>query len=224
VGFLDNWAGQLQQAEKIVSMWGVSPPVSCMDTLDQAKDAWPGAIANRANLLKAGANAYRDLKDNMDAQVKDLQQYWTSPGASGAYCIYADRLGSYYDTIAGNLQWLGEEGEKAAHTIDSLQLAYANLGYDHMAIISQQLKAYFDAASGLSHSVDSPVEALSAALTAFADSLYASLEAAQKAAQSELGISQTVIDDAPHFNDVNHALAQPPQSPSSTWRTGSWRP
>jgi hypothetical protein len=27
--------------------------------------AWPGIIANRANLLKLGANAYRDLKDGL---------------------------------------------------------------------------------------------------------------------------------------------------------------
>lgn len=222
--FLDDWSGQLRQAETIVGTWGVAPPVSCLDTIDQAKDAWPGAIANRANLLKAGANVYRDLKDNLAAQVKDLQQYWTSPGAAGAYCIYADSLGGYYEKIAGNLQWLGQEGEKAAHTIDTLQLAYANLGYDHMGIIAEQLKAYFDAANSLSHSVDSPVEALSAALSAFANSLFASLEAARKAAQSDLGISQTVIDDAPHFNDLDHGLAQPPQSPSDAWRTGPWRP
>jgi hypothetical protein len=222
--FLTDWAGQLEQAEKIVALWGVSPPVSCMDTIGQAQDAWPGAIANRANLLKAGANAYRDLKTNMTGQVKDLQQYWTSPGASGAYGIYADSLGGYYETIAGNLQWLGEEGEKAAHTIDTLQLGYANLGYQHMGIIAEQLKTYFDAANSLSHSVDSPVEALSAALSAFANSLFATLEAARKAAQADLSISQTVIDDAPHFNDLNHDLAQPPQSPSNTWRTGAWKP
>jgi uncharacterized protein YukE len=222
--FLNDWSGQLVQAEKIVSMWGVSPQRSCMDTIDEAKDAWPGSIANHANLLKAGSNAYRDLKENMAAQVKDLQQYWTSPGASGAYCIYADSLGGYYETIAGNLQWLGEEGEKAAHTIDSLQLAYANLGYEHMGIISEQLKAYFDAANSLSHSVDKPLEALSGALSALADSLFASWDAARKAAQSDLSISQTVIDDAPHFNDVNHDVAQPPQSPSTSWRTSAWKP
>jgi uncharacterized protein YukE len=221
--FLNNWSGQLTQAEKIVSMWGAAPPHSCTDTLDEAKDAWPGAIANHANLLKAGANAYRDLNENMAGQVKDLQQYWTSPGASGAYCIYAGSLGDYYESIAGNLQWLGEEGERAAHTIDSLQLAYANLGYEHMGIIAAQLKAYFDAASSLSKSVDKPIDALAGALAALANSLFASWEAAREAAQSDLGISQTVIDDAPHFNDLNHGIAQPPQSPGGDWRSG-WKP
>ena len=43
--FLNDWSGQLAQAEKIVSMWGVSPPVSCMDTIDQAKDALTKVLA-----------------------------------------------------------------------------------------------------------------------------------------------------------------------------------
>jgi hypothetical protein len=77
----------------------------------------------------------------MGSQVTDLQRYWSSPGASGAYYIYADSLGSYADAIADNLQWLGEEGEKAAQTIDDRQLAYANLGYQHIGIISAQLRA-----------------------------------------------------------------------------------
>jgi hypothetical protein len=222
--FLNTWSGQLVQAEKIANQWGVAPQRSCMDTINEATDAWPAVIKNRANLLKLGANAYRDLKDNMAAQVKDLQQYWTSPGASGAYCIYAGSIGDYYEAIAGNLQWLGEEGEKAAQTIDNLQLAYANLGYEHMGIIAAQLKAYFDAANSLSHSIEKPLDALANALSALADSLYASWQAAWQAAQASLSVSQTVINDAPHFDDNNHAIAQPPQNPSGNWRTSSWKP
>lgn len=221
--FLNTWSGQLVQAEKIANQWGVAPQRSCMDTINEAKDAWPGAIANRANLLKLGANAYRDLKENMAAQVKDLQQYWNSPGASGAYCIYADTLGSYYEKIASNLQWLGEEGEKAATTIDNLQLSYANLGYEHMDIIAAQLKAYVDAANSLSHSIDKPLDALADALGALANSLYESWHAALQAAQSNLSVSQTVINDAPHFNDNNHDIAQPPHGPAGSWRSG-WKP
>jgi len=192
--------------------------------LDQAKDAWPAAIANHANLLKVGANAYRDLRTNMAAQVKDLQQYWTSPGAAGAYVIYADSLGQYYEAIAGNLRWLGEEGEKAAHTIDSLQLDYANIGYEHMGIIADQLQAYLDAASSISHSVDEPLKALSTALTSLAGSLISSWKAEFAVDQGKLTVSRDVIDNAPRFNDISHDVAQPPESPSGAWRSGDWTP
>jgi hypothetical protein len=222
--FIGEWSDDLTNAEAIVRQWGLSPARSSMDLIDEASDAWPGVIANRANLLKLGANAYRDLKSNMASQVKDLQQYWTSPGAAGAYCIYADSLGDYYEAIAGNLQWLGEEGEKAAQTIDDLQLAYANLGYEHIAIIAAQMQAYLDAANSLSHSVADPLNGLADAVSALAGSLLASWRSAASKAQANLEISQKAIDDAPHFADNNHDVQQPPCSPSNQWRGTGWKP
>jgi hypothetical protein len=221
--FLNRWSGDLAQAEAITRQYGVAPARSCTDIIDEAGDAWPGVIANRANLLKLGANAYHDLRGNLTSQVKDLQQYWTSPGASGAYYIYADSLGDYYDKIAGNLEWLAEEGEKAAKTIDNLQLQYANYGYERMGIIADQLQAYLDAVNGLSKSVEQPVAALAATLTSFASALLTSLKAAGQEAQAAMDMSRTAINDAPSFNDNAHDTAQPPQSPSNTWRSG-WKP
>jgi len=222
--FIGEWSGQLQTAETIVAQWGIGPAKSSIDMIDEASDAWPGIIANRANLLKLGANAYRDLKENIASQVKDLQQYWTSPGAAGSYCIYANSLGDYYDAIAGNLQWLGEEGEKAAQTIDDLQLAYANLGYEHIKIIAAQLQAYNDAANSLSHAVDEPLKALADAVIGLVNSLIASWDAAATKAQASLNVSQKVIDGAPHFADNNQDVKQPPQSPSDDWRGKGWKP
>jgi hypothetical protein len=222
--FIDQWSEQLSKAETIVRQWGVAPARSSIDMIEEASSAWPQILANRANLLKLGANTYRDLKQNMAAQVKDLQQYWTSPGAAGAYYIYADSLGDYYEAIAANLQWLGEEGEKAAHAIDDLQLAYANLGYQHIGIIAAQLKAYLDAANSLSKAAEEPLKALADAVTGLVNSLITSWESAATKAQATLDVSQKIIDDAPHFNDNNHDIKQPPQSPSNTWRTNNWRP
>ncbi len=221
--FLDRWSGDLAQAEAITRRFGIAPTSSCTSIIDQASDAWPGIIANRANLLKLGANAYQSLRGNLTSEVKDLQQYWTSPGASGAYYIYADSLGDYYDKIGGNLEWLAEEGEKAAKTIDNLQLQYANYGYDRMGIIVDQLQAYLDAVNGMSKSVEQPLAALAAALTSFATALLESLKAAGQQAQAAMDMSRTAINDAPNFNDNAHDVVQPPQSPSNTWR-GGWKP
>jgi hypothetical protein len=219
--FINEWSGELGKAEAIVRQWGIAPAKSSLDLIDEASDAWPGIIANRANLLKLGANAYRDLKDNLGSQVKDLQQYWSSPGASGAYYIYADSLAGYDDAIADHLQWLGEEGEKAAQTIDDLQLAYANLGYQHISIISAQLQAYNEAVNSLSHAAD-PAAALADAISGLVNSLIVSWQSAAAKAQAGLDVSQKAIDGAPHFADNNHDLEQPPQSPSNDWRTG-WK-
>jgi hypothetical protein len=222
--FIGDWANDLGNAETIVRQWGLVTGESSLDFINQASDAWPQIIANRANLLKLGANAYRDLQTTMAGQVKDLQQYWTSPGAAGAYSIYADSLGDYYATIADNLQWLGEEGEKAANTIDQLQLDFANLGYAHIEIIAAQLQAYLDAANSISHAVDDPLKGLADAVTGLVSSLADSWKSAADKAQATTAISQTVVAAAPHFSDNNHAAARPPQSPSNTWRGKSWKP
>jgi uncharacterized protein YukE len=223
VEFVDQWAEVLGRAESIVRQWGLMPAESSLDRITAAATAWPGVIANRANLLKLGANTYRDLKANMAAQVKDLQQYWSSP-ASGAYVIYAGSLGDHYAAIAGNLQWLGEEGEKAAQTIDGLQLAFANLGFQHMTIIAAQLKAYIDAANSLSHAVEDPLKGLVNAVSGLLTSLNASWAGAAQKAQAELDVSRKVIEGSPRFADESRDVAQPPRSPSGEWRGGGWKP
>lgn len=222
--FMSESYETLNNAEAIVRQWGLSPARSSLEVIDEAYTAWPGIIANRANLLKLGANAYRDLKENLTGQVKDLKQYWTSPGASGAYCIYAEQLGNYFTSIADNLKWLGEEGEKAAKTIDDLQLAYANLGYKHLRIIAAQLKAYTDAATSVSKSIEKPLDALSNALNALVTTLIASMDAAAAKAESANTVSQKAIDNAPHFANNNYDIRQPPQSPSNDWRGNNWKP
>ncbi|GAA0561477.1 hypothetical protein GCM10010172_50840 [Paractinoplanes ferrugineus] len=221
--FIHRWADDLGRAESIVGQWGLLPAESGLDRITAALSAWPGVIANRANLLKLGANTYRDLRANMAAQVKDLQQYWKSP-AAGAYAIYAGSLGDYYEAIAGNLQWLGEEGEKAAQTIDGLQLAFANLGYQHMLIISAQLKAYLDAANSLSHAVEDPLKGLANAVTGLLSSLNTSWAAAVQKAQADLDVSRKVIEGAPRFTDETRDARQPPASPSTEWRGHAWKP
>ncbi|WP_422770779.1 hypothetical protein ACN28C_29585 [Plantactinospora sp. WMMC1484] len=222
--FITEWYDDLQTAEKLVRQWGVVEGTSSTGLIDEASAAWPGIIANRANLLRLGANAYRTLRENMANQVKDLQQYWASPGAASAYVIYASSLGRYYDAIADNLQWLGDEGVEAAKTIDSLQLSYANVGYSHIGVIATQLQAYNEAAASLSKATGDPLKALGDALTALTDSLIESWKAAANKAGGTLAVSDKVIDRAPHFDNNNHALELPPSGPSNEWRGDGWKP
>jgi hypothetical protein len=221
--FILKWSDELRTAESIVRQWGIAPAESSTELIDKAGDAWPGVIANRANLLKLGANAYRDLRENMNNQVKDLQQYWSSPGAAGAYLIYADSLGSYYEAVAGNLQWLAEEGVRAAHTIDDLQLAFADLGYEHISVISAQLQAYNEAAGSLSHAVGDPLNALADAVRTLTSSLINSWQSAAAKTRATLSISEKVIANAPDFADNTHDAKQPPPNPSNEWRGNGWR-
>ncbi|MFC6021851.1 hypothetical protein ACFP2T_37530 [Plantactinospora solaniradicis] len=222
--FISQWGNELATAEAIVRQWGLAPAESSLELIDQANSTWPGVIRNRANLLKHGANAYQALRDNLSSQIKDLQQYWSSPGAAGSYVVYAGSLGNYYGSVSDNLRWLGDEGVKAAVTLDRLQLAFANLGFEHIKIISAQLQAYNEVAGSLSKSVDKPLEALANAVTALTKSLITSWESAAQKAQTTLSVTEIVIDRAPQFSDNNHALKQPPASPSNEWRGNGWRP
>jgi hypothetical protein len=151
-------------------------------------------------------------RENMNNQVKDLQRYWSSP-ASGAYCIYADSLGNYYESIAGNLQWLGDEGAKAATTIDDLQLAFASLGWEHISNIAAQLQAYNEAAASLSHAVGDPLNALADTISALTNLLIHSWKSAAAKTQATLSITQKVIDNAPDFADNTHDAKQPHRTP-----------
>jgi hypothetical protein len=224
--FINEHYPTLKEAEKVVAAIGPLPKSPTDDFIDEAKDAWPGVIINRADLLHVAQNNYTEMRNEMAVETDQLKSYWWSPGGSEAYFIHANTVLKYLDTVGGEMNWLAEEGKKAGRAIDSLQLAYAKAGYNKIGTIIDQLKAYKDAVNSLFGCPDDPAKALLAALNALADMMFADWKAENENAKTMLNITETAMSNAPDLGSSAHDAKPFPQaSGGSGWQNGhSWKP
>ncbi|GAA4637841.1 hypothetical protein GCM10023196_093230 [Actinoallomurus vinaceus] len=203
--FLNANEHYIQDAQNIVRTNGAATSKMPLDDFIQdVRFALPGAIQNRAELFNALSNEYGELSTEMTTQTNGLKSSWQGPGAE-AYGLHADRCIKYFDTLKEQAAWVGSEGCKAAHTVDSLQYAYAQAGNAKVGNLITALRAYKDAAAGFTKgSTQEPLALLVDALSAMANAFFAKWQQANADAGEILKIDQKASDTAPNLGDGTH--------------------
>ncbi|MGA8117202.1 MAG: hypothetical protein WCA46_26510 [Actinocatenispora sp.] len=226
--FINEHYPELQQAEEILAQYGMAPDNSpARDFIDDAKDAVPGIIINRAELVGVVKNEYDELTADMVSDTDNLKAYWYSPGGATAYFTHANTLIKYYQSLSEQAGWFHDEGKKAGNAIDSLQLAYSKVGYDLIGDVIDRLEAYLDALDDITSNIDDPVKALASAVSAMGKAMLSKWQQANSDAQSTLQISEAAQDDAPDLGDTTHGPVPFPESgvPNNGWKhPDQWSP
>lgn len=223
--FVMQWESKLVEIENVVET--ISPGIGkpMQNEIITAWKCWPKVLWERADTFHSLAQCYREMRDEYAGEVNVLKGYWDSPGAATAYYNHAGVILSYFDTLEAEAKWLAEEGKKCANVIDKLQLAYANLGYEHIQNILNHYQDYLDDLGSLTSS-SNPAEALANAFNAFASSIIGQQNTAASEAQDRLQLSQTVVDNQPDLGTAGHAAEVFPQvQGGDSWKDGdSWVP
>lgn len=225
--FVNEHYETLTQAENIVEQYGGGlAQLPSRDFIDQVIDAYPGVIKNRADLMYIAKNNYDEMRKEMASETDTLKLYWASESASQAYFVHANNILKYFDSVAGELTWMADEGKKAADTIDKLMLAYAKVGYEKIGTLIDQIKAVTDAANSLTGSVEDPVKALTASLNYMVTTMLADWKTANEQAKSMLNITDAAISGQPNLGTSSHdAKPFPQDGAGGQWTNGSgWKP
>jgi hypothetical protein len=225
--FVNEHYQTLTQAENIVEQYGGGlAQLPSRDFIDDVREAYPGVIKNRADLMNVVKNNYEEMRREMALETDTLKLYWASPSASQAYFIHANNLLKYLDSVAVEAGWLATEGKKAGDTIDKLMLAYAKVGYEKIGTLIDQIKAVTDAANSMTGSVSDPVKAVQATLNYMVTTMLADWKAANEAAKSMLNVTDTAISGQPELGSIEHnAKPFPQDGAGGQWTNGSqWQP
>lgn len=157
--FLQEHRSTLLQLEAILIELGTGERLPLSDLMVHAWRSAPGVIRNRSDLVHSAANTYRELRADLDGELKNLKLYWEG-SAAAAFGHYADSAMAYLNDVAAQAQWLAEEGKKAATMLEGLRNAYASLGYQHIGTLIEALKSYLGAVNGLFSACANPETAL----------------------------------------------------------------
>ncbi|MGH3730388.1 MAG: hypothetical protein ACRDTU_16795 [Micromonosporaceae bacterium] len=202
--FLNEHYQVIKDAENFLRVHSMPPDDPPSDMFDEALDAVPGIIENRAELIAVAKNGYQEMAEDMESDTTSLTLVWSDSDGAAAYEIHANNCAKYYRTIAAEASWFHKEGKKAAKTLDNLMVAYANVGYEKINGIIDTLEAAKDAASDLTDSLDDPLKALAKAVTGLADVMLQSWRAANNEARATLEISKAAAK-GPQLGAVDHS-------------------
>jgi hypothetical protein len=216
----------LTEAEDLVDEYG--PGLTRYPTrnfIDEAKDAWPRVITERADLIDAVAANYALLRTQLLNDINALRNDWWSPSGSRAYFNHANNLLRYLDRCKAEAEWLSTEGKKAGDAVDKLMLAYAEAGFKQIDVIIGHVKAVKDELESFCQNITDPVKALTAAVGGLADMMLAKWAATNESAQNLLALAKTAQDAAPDLGDVGHSAATFPYPTSGEdWKHTPWTP
>ncbi|MGH3711937.1 MAG: hypothetical protein ACRDT4_00500 [Micromonosporaceae bacterium] len=199
--FINKHLETISTAENLLRQFGYELDKSAVDMYDEATDAVPGIIRNRAELIAVAKNAYDEMSADMTLDNKNLDVAWSESTGAASYAKHGDNCVTYYDTIAGEVGWMHSEGKKAARTIDNLMLAYANHGYEKINNIINVLEAANDAINDTDPS--DALSALKSVLTGLVSVMLESWRSANAEAQATLEINRAA-GEGPELGDGEH--------------------
>jgi hypothetical protein len=194
------------------------------DFIDEARNAWPRVIINRADLMLVARNNYREMRDELHNDTEALKTQWWSDGAAQAYYTHANNILKYFDTIATELDWLATEGKKAGDAIDRLMLAYAQAGYNEIGNIIKYVQDVKDEMnSALCPDPENAAKALLGVLNALASVMLSTWQKENDAAQNMLNVSKVAQDNQPDLGTSGHGSNPFPQEAvdGNSWKSGS---
>lgn len=204
-GFVNEHYSVIRDAQDFLRSHGVALQQPPTDMFDEAMEAVPGIIDNRAELLAVAANGYAEMAADMTTDTNNLAAGWSNSEGAAAYELHAKNCVSFYTSLAAESTWFHTEGKKAARTIDNLMRAYAGIGYERINGIINRLAAAKDAAKDLTDSIKEPLEAVAAAVNGLAGAMLEAWRASNEESRATLEVNKLAGTDAPQLGAVSHS-------------------
>ncbi|MGC4895491.1 hypothetical protein [Micromonospora sp. DT31] len=224
--FVNEHYQVLTQAEELVRQYGPGlAKYPSSDFIDEALDAYPRVIIERADMISVAAQNYAEMQGEYLTQLTNLRSSWASPTGSAAYFTAGTSIITFLKQLQTQAQWLSDEGKKAGKAVDDLMMAYAKAGYEKISIVIKQVQDLLDELKSFSPDPTKPAQALADMLTAMATIMLDQWNAANDAAKSMLNVAEVAASGAPDAGTASHGATPFPNAQGGdSWKNTPWQP